>query len=110
MKKHILYLFLWVGVFLCLSTTVQAQTPTGIVVVEQRAKTTVYDIRVIGLRAPAHGQNLDDHFRTKEGIFTASTNVTTGVCRVEALSTLQLLMLEHIVQGAGFQVAKSFNE
>jgi hypothetical protein len=88
----------------------KAQNPGGIVVVEQRVKSVVYDIRVVGLRAQAQAQALDEHFRTKEGIFSAQTDLVRGVCRVEAKSDLQTRFLEHIVQGAGFQVAKAFHE
>lgn len=95
---------------LCLGLRAQAQNPGGIVVVEQRTKTIVYDIRVVGLRSTSQAEDLDRHFRTKEGIFNVQTDFVQRVCRVEASAELPSRLLEHIVNGAGFQVAKSFEE
>lgn len=109
MKSHYLGFLLALLLVLFAGLPASAQNLGGIVKVETRAKTTLYDIRVVGLRAQSQAEALDTHFRTKEGIITVQTDFSRGVCRVEALSTVEPRILEHIVLAAGFQVAKSFH-
>jgi hypothetical protein len=92
--------------------SVSAQRPTdpGVRIKENRPHSVVYEVKIKGMFAPQHASRIDDFFKTKEGVIKVSTVYETGVTTVEVKPGYTNELLIDIVHGAGFEVAKSFEE
>lgn len=82
----------------------------GIRVVETKAKTIVYDIKVSGLEAPSHATYLDEQIITKYMVVSSNTDFETRICRVEILAGENVEDLGDVFKHAGFSIAKSFDQ
>lgn len=108
LKRLLLVLIVFAGSVLGLS----AQQPgdPGVRIKESRSHSTVYEVKIKGMFAPEHATRIDEFFKAKEGVITVSTAYDTGVTTVEVKAGYTPDLLRDIVRGAGFEVAKSFEE
>ena len=85
-------------------------TREGIVLKAQKAKTAIYEIKVTGMNQAAHAEMLDAQFRSKKGVLSSSTDLSTRICTVEVQQALTPDLLRQVVRSVGLDVAKSFDE
>lgn len=106
--------FGWMAMALLTSTAALAQNGAdtgtqlpGIAVVETRAKTFVYEIKLKAVANVDQATALDQLLLSRQGVLSAATDWNRRTCRVEALKQLQPKYLKDVVEAAGLQVAKS---
>lgn len=85
-------------------------TKPGIVKTAEHAKSYVFDIQLKGPTSVEQARALDAALLSKYGILSAVTNATTQVCKVEVLKKVTERHLREVVEGAGFKIAKTFNQ
>ncbi len=80
----------------------------GIRIKEQKANSTVYEIKLSNLYTVKDAAMLDSRFKAKMGILNSTTNPATSICTVEASNSLSPVFFRVIVESAGLVIAKSF--
>lgn len=86
-----------------------AFTGPGIRVKEQKATSTVYEIRLEGTISAGEASKLDSQLRAKTGILSAKTAPETRILTLEADRTLPTLAIEQVIRQGGFLIAKTFD-
>ncbi len=81
----------------------------GFSVKEVKQKTTVYEIKIVGLGGPVSAQQLDEMLRSREGIITAQTDHNTNVCTLEATREYDRKMIDYLLSLQGLSIAKTLN-
>lgn len=69
-----------------------------------------YKIKLTQLSTPLSGQRLEGAFLQKEGFVAVETSVATKECKVTCLQSFKKSEIADIVESAGFEVAKSFDQ
>ena len=98
--------------FMGLGLVVNAQRSWegGIVLSNEDESTVTYQFKVIGLDSPVKVDRLEDALENKEGIMDAEASVVSRICTVQGFKALKPQNLADVVERAGFEVQKNFND
>lgn len=69
-----------------------------------------YEIKLVSLSSEAEGNRLKSTFLQKEGFVSVESSVADRVCTVVVLNPMRKNELADVVEYAGFEVAKSFEQ
>lgn len=81
----------------------------GFSVKEVKQKTTIYEIKIVGLGGPISSQQLDEMLLSREGIIAAHTDFNTKVCTLEATKEYDRKLIVYLLGLQGLRIAKTFN-
>ena len=82
----------------------------GIRLTESNQGLDTYEIKLVSLPNAASAQRLENAFLQKEGFHSVSASEISRICTLTVNYPLRKRDLNDVVEYAGFEVAKSFEE